>query len=70
MGFWHQKSEAVEVETEILALETAVAAERQKIAQLDKLLREKGDPLAELSELENTGTSSSDELGAGATVSL
>ena len=47
LQFWHQESEGVGVETEILRLERVVAEERHKISELDKLLRENGVTLAE-----------------------
>ena len=50
LQFWHQESEGVGIETEILRLERAVTEERHKISELDKLLRDNG---VELSEFES-----------------
>ena len=56
MAFWHQRSESIEVETEIRTLETAITEERKRIAQLDKLLRENGLPTEELGEFDDKVT--------------
>lgn len=56
LAFWHQRSESIEVETEIRTLETAITEERKRIAQLDKLLRENGLPTEELGEFDDKVT--------------
>ena len=40
LGFWHQRSKSVQVEMEITAMESAIAEERKKIAQLCRRLGE------------------------------
>lgn len=72
LQFWHQESEGVGVEMEILRLERAVAEERQKIAELDKQFRENGVTLAQLSEFESSNSDfSTSEVGIKpSTVSL
>ena len=72
LQFWHQESEGVGVEMEILRLERAVAEERQKIAELDKQFRENGVTLAQLSEFEHSNADfSTTEVGIKpSTVSL
>ena len=42
LGFWHKQSESIQVETDILSLETGIEEEKRKIARLDKMLAEKG----------------------------
>ena len=38
LGFWHQRSKSVQVEMEVTTLESAIAEERRKIAQLCRRL--------------------------------
>lgn len=42
MGFWHQRSESIAMEMEMLGLEAAVAEERKRLARLDQALKERG----------------------------
>ena len=69
LGFWHQESASVEVETEILTLEPVIAEERRRIDQLDKKLEEMGESLGTVAG-ETSERSSNNEVGMKATVSL
>jgi hypothetical protein len=54
LGFWHRRAESVAVETEMLCLESAVAEEKRKLENLDRLLMEKGLTAADILELEQS----------------
>ena len=50
VGFWHKRLQSAEVEREIVTLETAIAEEKTNIAQLDRMLRERGETVEEEEE--------------------
>ena len=47
MGFWHQRSRAIQADTDVTLLSAAIDEEKRKIKHLDQLLQEKGvEPVA------------------------
>ena len=44
MNFWNRRSEAERVETEIALLQQVIREEKQRIAELDRILEKRGTP--------------------------
>ena len=70
VGFWHKRLQSAEVEREIVTLETAIAEEKTNIAQLDSMLRERGETVEEEEEEEEEANEEMQEDSGGVKATL